>query len=80
MAVSARIAVRVRSAFGLALGVLIGSVLIPIAALVVVLSRLYGRNFGQRFLLSSDRTVAPSEPVYSPKDETNRRHAWPGPA
>jgi hypothetical protein len=49
MAVSARIAVRVRSAFGLALGVLIGSVLIPIAALVVVLSRLYGRNFGRDF-------------------------------
>lgn len=80
MAVSAKIAVRVRSAFGLALGVLIGSVLLPIATLVLVLSRLYGRNFGQRFLLSSDSTVAPSEPVYSPRDQTNRRHAWPGQA
>lgn len=51
----ATVAARARSAFGLALGVLIGLVLLPIAAVVVILSALFERGtFGQNSLRRAD--------------------------
>jgi hypothetical protein len=57
----ATVAARARSTFGLALGMSIALVLLPIAALVVILSSLFGRcTFGQGSPLQADgddRTV-----------------------